>query len=1765
MAKQDSTPKESSGGGYLFENEVVAYVLAHLLSRSSPFAPPGGLVERVDVRPKSEWHLDDLLVTARARSRHHRMAYSVKSNRQITSSGFPGDFIREAWEQLLHDSSDVFNDREDYLGLITAPVGPALKENVFELLRRSRVQEPKDLAFQVPLKGQSNDILRQLHESAQCPEDLAHCYGIDKESSPGRLLRRMLWLPFDFEEDNSQRRGEALRLCRDCLSSGSANEATGLWGRLTEVANDLRRHRGGTDLPSLIDELRGHFNLKDFPDFAEDWRRIDDDTTSALRRVVVTIGGRVHLPRTAEHVAISEVFEARRIAVALGASGTGKSAIAREEAEATRKSGKALWLDAGQLGSRSVSEWQAQLGLTHPLREVVLSAPTADGLLVLDGLDRVFNDEPFATAVECAEICRVGEEKSPWRLLITCTQEQWPRVRDQLASHGLPLGSDHLVPVGLPDERELREAWSSFPKLASLRGRRHLAPVLQRPKVLDLLATHSTGREDLPLFGESHVARLLWDRLIASGSSALAGGEAARCLAVCLADDLQPAIRESEITRAIGATNLSVVDQLVEHRVLIRDQGKLWFDHDLYGDWIRGLRLRDLNDGGKLAEFLEGRMRSPVWHRALRLLGIDLFEQSGESGPWMATFHALGKLPNPSCTVAQDLLLESTAFASGEGRGLLHAELWPFLSGDGGTLLARLLRRILQAATAPNPLLAVAPGLDPDLSARFRVPTGPYWFGILTLLHDHREEIPPGARSLAAQAADLWLRYTPPSSALREQAAAVAVAIADARLKEKEERENLYADVEADRLIYRAVLASGSNEPDRVTQIVLEAAGRRSRRFLPPAPTAEQLEEARKERPISHAVTSVPLGPMLDPWPHGPRFRVDASLQEMVLEQPDALVPLIHARPDVARELLLALLISAPRRRRSSHDDIYRRDLGLAWRRWYPPFYWRGPFLSFLQIDEAIAVTAILQLVAHATDRWAEAVARSAAREGRRSAKAANAPSVEIEVEGKSRTYTGDSDVFRWYLHGPLHGESLVSALVALEKHLYDRADAGEDLTPLLRRLLMESRSLAIVGVLAVFGCRHPRYFLGPLEGLLGSPELLWWSHSVSLSPGAETSWTLAWDLVPGPLQKLFQTWHQMEHRRISLVQVTVMLLINDPGIRPYLHTVRERLLAGLRPGGPYEEWTFAENLAAQLDLANYKRIDDRDARAYLEFTPPEELQRKQAHLEEESARNLRLIALPIQCRKLLDEGADALDSGTLEQLWGQAQQISTLDPAAVPEISPPTNSLAAVAAVVVLRGNRWRLEKPERGRWAEKVLLDAVREKRHDEFLGGATQWDRRSFAAEALPAIWAEDGSNREVREAIARLACQTPREIVERLTIAVARVRNRLPKDHQRLLRAVLLRSGLVPRLQLAAQEPWPLGDQDNAPQKEEAGKLRQELAELEAALMEGTLEPRVPPLEEIAPLPEVSGEPPALGGGRRVAPERLLDEGLALAAYRGLPYPEPGEEQPWLRAWSATAQDVMAPFAQADDEATTDADRSLGTLEWELMPKLAAAVASVSAPELGRLLWNPIVEVGASAADLVSLFGKQWTLFALHPAATEPILKSWLEMIDAALVNPRWAGGPAGTYLGHQTGEMWRALLGFAHCSPDIWTEELRPHVRALQGRLETWTAAHLTNSDNARAFAQLLELPAFEELCLIGLVWLHQAAGKSGEDFWGRSSRNSDTEGAVLSLLSFVWSRHRSELRRASSSLAAFQSLLEILVSRQNAGGLELADRVGALR
>lgn len=1776
MARHNTTPKQGSGGGYQFENEVVAYVLAHLLNRTSPFDPPGGTVERVDTqRPATEWHLDDLLVTVRPHVTRHRLAFSVKSNRQITSSGFPSDFVRDAWEQILHGTSDAFDEERDYLGLITAPVDADLRTAVFELLRLARDQGPEDLAVQLGLPHRANDTVRSLHDSARCPNDLAAKHGVDVDTSAGRLLRRLLWVPFDLEDEGSLRRARALEICQNLLRSGSADDGRNLWTRLKEIADRLRRSAGGVSLAGLVGELRDRFELRDYPDHAEDWERAAEETRSALRRVRSTIGGRVVLPREASHEALAQAFGEGWTVVLVGASGTGKSAIAKGQAEAAMEEGRALWFDAERLSSRSLAEWRRNLGLTYAFSELMGTTPAGEALLVLDGLDRLYDAGGFATVAELVAAARLGHPDSPWRLLVTCTPEEWERVRDELVSHGVVLPKEAVVSVDLPAAGELEAVWEVFPQLGVLSTRRHLAPVLFRPKVLDLLASTALDEDDLSQIGESDLAHLFWEREVIRGPNKAVRAEVARRLGEHLADNLLPDSSVSALSEVVGADQSRAIDELVRDRVLIVVDGRVSFDHDLYGDWVRARQLLDADEDGRMPAFLASRLQSPIWHRALRLYGVMLLEGTDDLSSWRRAFEEVGRLPAPAGSLAQDILLEATALAKASGVGLLQYDLWSLVTGEDGRHLERLLNRLFHTATLPNSALVnavaqAAPDLAVHAAAGARLPYGPYWYGILALIYTRRDEIPRRVRGLAARAAGLWLRSTRPGWPFRKEAAAVAVALGDKVLEEKEERNQLYLESEADQQVYRAVLASGNEEPDCVSQIILEASGRRDQRYAPEPLTEEEIAklDARRRELSFPPLLGSNRGPLPDPWPHGPAFRVDGALQKVMFES-DALAPLAEALPDVAREVLLALLISEPEQGGSYYDD---RDESYAmeWPNWHPQFYTRGPFRAFLTVSEDAAVTAILQLVDHATDRWAEARAHRIARDQRGATEIVSAPTIKIDVAGEVRGYIGNGQVFGWSWYGPDSGQVVGSALVALEKHLYDRADAGDDLSSLIRRLLTESRSLAIVGLLSVFGRRHPRYLRGALRGLLASPYVLSWTLLGSVAHGWELPLSFGSSLVTKPLQKAYREWHEMPHRKTSLRDLAIFLFVNDPDMRPFFEGVRERLVAGLQPGGEYEAWPLVEGLVAQLDRDNYENVMGDDGKPYVQYTPPEDLQRKHEEDEPERANELLVMSLPLRCRQMIDGDAD-LEEDEFDKLWEVAQRVGTFGPDVGGGVSSPSNALAGVAAVLILKGGGRRGEHPDREAWARDTVLDVLREDRTAEY-GGVVKWDRLVFATEALPTLWAERPDDAAVREAVARLVFHGDSQTVGTLSASVARVREHLSDDHISLLHAVLIRATLTPQLTTAEQQVRfrHIGgaDEETARWVEEAEAIRTRLESAERALAEGTLDAAVPSLDEVAPLSLEPHRRHSTRPSRRHVAARNIDEGLLIAAFRGIPDPTGRDGRVWLEVWERAVKQTFSPLAQPIDEPTAEPDETPGSWDHYLVERVAGIVAGLDDSTTAMRLWQPIVELGASATDLVSWFLSSWTPYALFRDAQEHVVDSWVAMIDFSLASLRWAASSPGSYRDHRTGKIWSRMLGFTgfgHYGADVWTADLRPRVRRLQPQLAAWASVHLANSQNVRLFSYFLTLPAASDLVLTGLVWLDAAASTAGDTFWGTPGRGDRSDDAVLSLLVHAWNEQNLPLRRDSLAFAAFRKLLEVLVTRQHAPALELADRVGVHR
>ncbi|HQU45532.1 MAG: hypothetical protein B7Z73_09165 [Planctomycetia bacterium 21-64-5] len=120
--------------------------------------------------------------------------------------------------------------------------------------------------------------------------------------------------------------------------------------------------------------------------------------------------------------------------------------------------------------------------------------------------------------------------------------------------------------------------------------------------------------------------------------------------------------------------------------------------------------------------------------------------------------------------------------------------------------------------------------------------------------------------------------------------------------------------------------------------------------------------------------------------------------------------------------------------------------------------------------------------------------------------------------------------------------EPAAAPLMALEKWLGDRVDAGQTIDKEINTILKGSRSVAIAGMLADVGRRHPKLFDGALRALLKSSTFLLWSES--LVRDQQPGWR--WGPDTSRDEAFFEqhkAWLFAKYRKVSLLSIAENLL----------------------------------------------------------------------------------------------------------------------------------------------------------------------------------------------------------------------------------------------------------------------------------------------------------------------------------------------------------------------------------------------------------------------------------------------------------------------------------------------------------------------------------------------------------------------------------------------------------------------------------------------
>lgn len=1325
--RKTATPKQTGQGGTDFENKVVAYFMACMLTKTPPFTDQRGLITRIDFQVSGDgWLFDDALLTIEHNHIITKVAVSIKSNQQFSRNGCPTDFNRLLWEQYLGDSSKVFQRDSDIMCLVESAVPANVVTNLNTLLSQAKTQDPEDLHKRLYKKRYSSRAIQIIYESFSCPKDLAQKHSVE-DAAAANLLKSFLHVEMDFERVVSVWEARSLDLCRLILDSSKAAEAKKLFETLSHLSLQLAKSGGFVDNRVLLDHLRGSFVLSGIPDYKKDWDKLQEHNGGKLSTTRSQLGNKTIIDRTASAIQIEELLQSKSICLIQGISGSGKTALLKFYAETKLFGSKSIWLDAADFDD----PFESALQLQHSLAEIIRFVPSSEAYLFIDGAERLYEEKQQQRL--SLLINTVLSNKLPWKIIITCPTDSVDRLMgtfNQFNVNTEVIGSFNMP--SLNDETVL-DLIKEYPELASFLMDKAVRNILNNLKLLDKLVFNIkkiTTLSQIESPGETHLIDFIWQEEIENTNNGIQKSAFLRTVAEKQADQLLTGISTSEFDPA----NIAMADPLIKTSFLRVEQQKIYFIHDLYSDWARYQLLLAYSE--KLSFFLkEKKLLSPLWSKAIRLYGLSLLEKDSTGQNWQKAFNSFTEATSQHIII-QNLLLESL-FLSPNAFQILNQQK-ELLFADEGKLFQRMLKLFMIGATSPNPeILRLAKQIggftEPEASSYDRIPVFPYWLDMLLFLHANKDESLKVALLTVTNIAMMWLEKTPVDFVCRKEASDIALQSAHFIFQEQEK--GRYVDDKITEPVYKSLLAGYNKNPESIEDLCLRICKRKK----------EEKKTAEATQTDSGYISIMDRLPYpkreAKQWEDGPSARVDNSFQKLCLET-NALLPLLFANPQLGKEILLAVLIDEPDTRYlgvNQNDDDYSIHNPIGW---YPPFFLRGPFIHFLRAHPDEGIDFIIRLTNFATQRWLE--------NDRQINKTEQC--IRIENNDEIKVYYGDFYVFGWHKDVGNAPHSLVSILMAFEQFLYEELDNDRPVGKYVEYAFSQTNSLAIVGLLISVGKYSPRLFLNELRTLLCFTQLFYWDQQMGFG-----SYSLSLNDMPKSWKEHIEKWKDRRHKGFPLKDTLINIFLYNSDFEMLTNEMLplwQKELDSIQANN-YSD-IYLMQMIPQFKKENYceKQID---GRTYFEFVEPEEISDKLKTGRESSLAILKESQVSQKMEMMIEQNLP-FDLAGAEYLWQRIQQWETeIKPSDIEHDyvvgSPLTNILSSVA-VLLNAENKWINQHPEYLVWIksffEKCIAERLASEEQIDRYGTTFDWNVK--LASLLPGLWMKDIADKSVRKTVA-----------------------------------------------------------------------------------------------------------------------------------------------------------------------------------------------------------------------------------------------------------------------------------------------------------------------------------------------------------------------------------------------------------------------------
>lgn len=586
-----SQTSELGGGiGFTFEDNVAAFFLAGLLNEGFVYGNEQHVIHRVAIQQRAFGDpLDDIIIDGKTPlGSVSRLSLQVKRSLAISSALTNVDFhevIRDSWRTYKKEG---FRESIDRFGVVADEIAMKKARAIITLCEHARASQTLN-HFLDRLENNGGASSEEKFAYEAIVELLLKITGGSLEKSDvHQFLAHFVLIKFDFLHAGAIDTARIVTSLRDSLSLNHATQALQLWDTLRRMARDASGRAGEFNRPQLVSILSKTYCLRAAPSLRGDLEKLTTLAKFWVSDIQNDIGG-AKVERRNISIELESVIAKSRVVKIIGAPGSGKSALLRQEIESSLLRGSVLFIKYDRLTD---SGWPA-FAITNGLSAASLSdvlieiGSTGSKCLYVDGIDRIEKKHQGVVLDIIREIVQ-SSILDEWKIVVTLRESSAQRSGSWFSEAFKDL-ENGIVKVNLLDDGESAILANLKPSLRPLLfGSEQVREIVRRPffaRILDQTSARTNAESALIPQSELDLLHDWWVRggYDSEGRLVFERQRSLIELAEANARQLDEPIRLNKLT----VLTISLIDDFVVDGILraVTPGHTVRFTHDIFFEW----------------------------------------------------------------------------------------------------------------------------------------------------------------------------------------------------------------------------------------------------------------------------------------------------------------------------------------------------------------------------------------------------------------------------------------------------------------------------------------------------------------------------------------------------------------------------------------------------------------------------------------------------------------------------------------------------------------------------------------------------------------------------------------------------------------------------------------------------------------------------------------------------------------------------------------------------------------------------------------------------------------------------------------------------------------------------------------------------------------------------------------------------------------------------------------------------------------------------